>query len=155
MIPHTYTQIICILIHHFHLFYTYPFIFTYSWPFMPSHVKYIHTKNDVICLQSFDDTHLALILLFHLIITPMSWLQPRKGDLHFILSENSNYDFNVRVERCRFVGFINDVIDCRCSGCIFHFKIKGKEKDTFYINFYFIMFLQSCCYFFFSHSLIE
>ena len=122
---------------------------------MPSHVKYIHTKTDVIYLQSFDDTHLALTLLFHLIITPMSWLQPRKGDLHFILSENSNYDFNVRVERCRFVGFINDVIDCKCSGCIFRFKIKGKEKDTFYINFYFIMFLQSCCYFFFSHSLIE
>ena len=116
---------------------------------MPSHVKYIHTKNDVIYLQSFDDTHLALTLLFHLILTHMSWLQPRKGDLHFILSENSNYDFDVRVERCRFVGFINDVIDCRCSGCIFRFKIKGKEKDTFYIDFYFIMFLQSCCYFFF------
>ena len=44
----------------------------------------------------------------------MSWLQPRKGGLHFILSDNGNYDFDVKVRRCGFLGFVNDVIDCGC-----------------------------------------
>ena len=41
----------------------------------------------------------------------MSWLQPRNGGLHFILNDNGNYDFDVKVERCEFVGFVNDVIN--------------------------------------------
>ena len=41
----------------------------------------------------------------------MSWLQPRNGGLHFILNDNGNYDFDVKVERCGFVGFVNDVIN--------------------------------------------
>ena len=75
----------------------------------------------------------------------MNWLQPRKGGLHFILSDNSNYDFNVKVKSCGFVGFVNDVdvIDYGCLKCVFCFRIKKKEKDTFYINFCFIIFLQS------------
>ena len=32
------------------------------------------TKNNVIYVQFFDDTYLALTLLFHLILTRMSWL---------------------------------------------------------------------------------
>ena len=88
---------------------------------MPSHVKYTETKNDVIYLQSFDDTYLALTLLFHLILTCMSWLKPRKGCLLFILSDNDNYDFDVKVKRCGFVIFVNDVIDGRCLGCVFCF----------------------------------
>ena len=44
----------------------------------------------------------------------MSWLQPRKGGLYFILSDNGNYDFDVKVRRCGFLGFVNDVIDCGC-----------------------------------------
>ena len=51
----------------------------------------------------------------------MSWLQPRKGGLHFILSDNGNYDFDIKVRRCEFVGFINDLIDCRCLECVFFF----------------------------------
>ena len=78
---------------------------------MPFHVKYIQTKNNVIYIQFFDDTYLVLTLMFHLILTRMSWLQPRKEDLHFILSDNGNYDFDVKVGDCGFVGFINDVID--------------------------------------------
>ena len=88
---------------------------------MPSQIKYIQTKNDVINIQSFDDIYLALKLLFHLILTCISWLQLRKGSLHFILSDNNNYDFDVKVEHCRFVGFLNDVIDCECLGCVFFF----------------------------------
>ena len=76
----------------------------------------------------------------------MSWLQPRKGGggggLHFILSDNrGNYDFDVQVKCCRFVGFIKDVIDFGFWKCVFYFRIKEKEKDTFYINFYFTIFL--------------
>ena len=85
----------------------------------------------------------------------MSWLQPRKGDLHFISSDNNNYYFDVKVERCGFMGFINDVIDCGCLGCVFCFRIKEKEKekekekDNFYINFYSIIFLPIFFFFFF------
>ena len=67
----------------------------------------------------------------------------KEGGLHFILNDNGNYDFDVKVRRCRFVGFLNDVIDCGCLVCVFYFRIKEKEKDTFYINFYSITFLQS------------
>ena len=81
-------------------------------PFMSSHVKYIHIKNDIIYLQSFNDTSLALILLFHLIITRISWLQPKQESLHFILSNNNNYDFDIKVRLYGFVGFVNYVIDC-------------------------------------------
>ena len=88
---------------------------------MPSLVKYTKTKNDVIYIQSFDDTYLALTLLFHLILTCMSWLKPRKGCLLFILSDNDNYDFDVKARRCEFVIFVNDVIDCRCLRCVFCF----------------------------------
>ena len=52
---------------------------THPQPFVPSHVKYTQTKNNVIYLQFFNDTYLALTLLFHLILTGMSWQQSRKG----------------------------------------------------------------------------
>ena len=122
---------------------------------MPSHVKYTQTKNDVIYLQSFDDTYLVLTLLFHLILTRMSWLQLRKETLHFILGVNGNYDFHIKIGDfhikiglCRFVGFVNDVTNCGCLVYVFCFRIKEKEKDTFNIKFDSIMFVQ----FFFSHS---
>ena len=61
------------------------------------------------------------------------------GGLHFILSDNNNYNFEVKVEYCGFVNFVNDVIDCECLRCVFCLRIKEKKKDTFYINFYFII----------------
>ena len=81
----------------------------------------------------------------------MSWLQTRQGALHFILSNNDNYDLDVKVGHCGFVSFVYFVIDCGCLGCVFCFIIKQKEKDTFYINFYFIIFLQSFFFFFFFY----
>ena len=78
-------------------------------------------------------------IVSHLILTHMSWLQPRKEGLHFILSDNNNYNFDVKVRRCGFMGFINDVINYGCLKCVFCFKIKEKEKDKFYINFYSIL----------------
>ena len=101
------------------------------------------TKNNVIYLQSFNDTYLALLLLSHLILTHMSWLQPGKGCLHFILSDNGNYDFDIKVECCRFVVFVTNVIDCECLECVFCFRIKEKEKEEFYFNFYSTIFLKS------------
>ena len=71
----------------------------------------------------------------------MSWLQLRKGGLYFIFSDNNKYDFDVKVRRCEFVSFVNDVIDYGCLGCVFCFTTTEKEKDTLYIKFYFIIFL--------------
>ena len=82
----------------------------------------------------------------------MTWLQQRKGGLPFILSDNDNYDFDVKFERCGFVSFVNEVTDCECMECVFCFRIKEKEKDTFYINFYSIIFLQTFYFILFSHS---
>ena len=78
----------------------------------------------------------------------MSWLQPRKGDLHFILNDNDSYNSDVKVERCRFMGFVNNVIDYRCLEYVFCFRTKEKENDKFDINFYSIIFLQSFFFFF-------
>ena len=103
-------------------------------------------------LQSLGDTYLPLTLLFHLILSCLSWLQPRNEDLHFILSDNGDYDFDVKVGHCQFVGFVDDVIHRGCLGYVFCFRIKEKEKDTFYINFYSIIFLQR---FFFPITSIE
>ena len=116
---------------------------------MQSHVKYTQIKNNVIYLQSFDDIYLVLILLFHIILTRMSCLQPKNGDLRFILSDNSNDNFDIKVERCGFEGFINNVIDRECLECVFCFGVKKKEKIIFYVNFYSIIFLQSFFFFFF------
>ena len=73
----------------------------------------------------------------------MSWLQLMKEGLNFILSDNGNYNFNVKGGSCEFVGFVNDVdvIDCRYLKCVFCIRIEEKKKDTFYINFYSIIFL--------------
>ena len=45
---------------------------------MSSYVKHTQTKYNVIYLQSFDKTYLTLTLQSRLILTHMSWLQPRK-----------------------------------------------------------------------------
>ena len=115
---------------------------------MSSHVKYTYNKNDVIYLQFFNNTYLTLTLLFHLILTNMSLLQRRKGCLHFILSDNGNYDFDVKLGSCELMGFVKDVIDCGCLRFIYFFRIKEKEKYSFYINFYFTIFFQSCFFYF-------
>ena len=139
---HTH-KLLYTLIHHFQIMHFYFFICTYLYPFMSSHVKYTWTKNDVIYLQTFDNIYLTLTLLFHLILTRMSWLQPRKGGLYFTLSDNNEYNFDVKVRHYGFVSFVNDVINYGCLRCVFCFKItkkNKKEKDIFYINFYIIIF---------------
>ena len=123
---------------------------------MSFHVKYTQTKNDVIYLQFFNDTYLVLILLFYLILTCMNWLQPRKRGMHFILSDNGNYDLDIKIGHYGFMDFIIDVIDFGCLEYIICFRIKGKKKkkkDTFYIKFYSTMFLQSFLFLFLYTSI--
>jgi len=113
---------------------------------MPSHIKY--TDKKWCYLLSIFRQHL---LSSNIIVScnPNSYelATTNEANLHFILSYNDNYNFDVKDKRCGFVSFVNDVIDCGCLGCIFCFRIKAKEKDTFYINFYSIIIVQSCCFF--------
>ena len=95
---------------------------------MPSHIKYTQTKT-IYYLPSIFRRHLPssnIIVssnpnLYELATT-------NKKSLHFILSDNDNYDFDVKVRYCGFVGFVNDVVDCGCLGCVLYFRIKEKEK---------------------------
>ena len=89
-----------------------------------------HTKNDVIYLQSFHDTYLAN---FNIVVSSNSNLYElvttKEGGLHFISSDNGNYYFDVKVEHCRVVSFVNNVIDCGCLGCVLlFFFITSIEK---------------------------
>ena len=52
--------------------------------------------------------------------------------MHFILSDNGNYDFDVNVRCCRYVDLVNDVIDYGCLRCVFCFRIKGKKRRILY-----------------------
>ena len=67
----TYTKTLCISIHPFHF---YSFIYTCLQPFIPSHLKYAQTENDVIYFQPFDDTYIIPTLQYHLIVTRISRL---------------------------------------------------------------------------------
>ena len=63
-------------------------------------------------------------------------------------SDNENYNFDVKARCCGLVDFVKAVIDCGYLRCEFYFRIKEKEKDTFYINFYFIIFLHFFFFYF-------
>ena len=76
---------ICISIHHFHF---YSFIYTCPYPFMPSHLKYFPTKNDVIYLQPFNDTlHNSNIKV--LFDPNLYELATKEGGLNFLFSDSS------------------------------------------------------------------
>ena len=85
----------------------------------------------------------------------------REGGLHFILSDNSNYDFDIEVKCCGLVSFLKVVIDYGCleSWCgkaisvfFFFLRIKEKDKDKFNINFYSTIFFQSFFFFFYLNQ---
>ena len=63
--------------------------------------------------------------------------------------------FDVKVECCGFIGFVNNVIDCKSLERVFCFKIKKKEKEKFYINFYSLILLQSFLFYFIYFSLLQ
>ena len=85
---------------------------------MSSHIKYMHTKKDVIYLQSFKDTYLAPTLLYHLILTRMSWLQPRRG--------------LCKAGRCEFVGFVKTVTDYKHLGCVLFYNCGERKMRILY-----------------------
>ena len=93
-------------------------------------------------------------IVSHLILTCMSWLQPRKGVLHLILNNNNNYDLGVKVRCCGFVDFVNDVIDYECLECVFYFRIKEREKRILY-QFSFYNIPPKLFFFFFLITLIK
>ena len=75
----------------------------------------------------------------------MTWLQQRKGGLPFILSDNDNYDYDVKFGRCGSVGFVNEVIDYECLGCIYIYiflELKRKKKTHFISTFMYYIILQ-------------
>ena len=67
----------------------------------------------------------------------------REGGLHFILSDNGNYDFDVKVERCGLVDFLKAMIDCGCLGCwcgktivfpwLCIWKVKAPRRVSFFV----------------------
>ena len=71
--------------------------------------------------------------------------------MHFILSDNDNYDFVLRLDVVNWWVFVKVVIDYEFLIYVFHFKIKEKEKDKFFIKFYSTIFLQN---FFFANFLL-
>ena len=84
---------------------------------MSFHIKYTQTKNDVIYLQSFNNTYLPSS---NIIVpsNPDSYelATTTEGGLHFILNDIGNYNFDVKVGRCTLVGFVNVVINYGCLG---------------------------------------
>ena len=84
---------------------------------MSFHIKYTQTKNDVIYLQSFNNTYLPSS---NIIVpsNPNSYelATTKEGGLHFILNDIGNYDFDVKVGCCTLVGFVNVVINYGCLG---------------------------------------
>ena len=109
------------------------------------HVKYTQTKNDVIYLQFFDDTYLALTYIV-VLSNPNPHELGTTNEVRpaFYVKWKQHYDFDVKVGRYGFVDFVHYVIDYGCLRCVFCFRIKEMEKDIFYINFYSIIFLQNC-----------
>ena len=135
-----------------------PTIFTFciSIPlYIPTHIPSCHFMSNILrqklisFLPSIFQKHLHssnIVIPFN--TNSYELATTREGGLHFILSDNSNYDFDIDVKCCGLVSFLKVVIDCGCLGYVFCFRIKEREKDTFYINFYSIIFLQSCIYIF-------
>ena len=107
-IPHTYTQNSLHFNSLFSLFALLPlYIYIYIYIYIYLHATYyvipyqIHTDKKRCHLPSIFQRHLSNSnIVSHFILTCMSWLQLRKGGLHFILSDNDNYDFDIKVGRC-------------------------------------------------------
>ena len=115
----------------------------YIYPLITLHVIpcQLHTNQKLCHLSSIFQQHLPSSNIVASSNANPYELATIKGGLHFILSDNDNYDFDIKARSCEFVGFANDVIDYGSLECVFCFKIKEKEKYTFYINFYSIIFL--------------
>ena len=123
---------------HFHSpFSLYSFIYTCPQPFMPPHLKWSHTKNNITYLQPINNTYITPALSNHLILTCISRMWSKKGASIFYSVMELMF-FYVKVIRCGF-----------CKGCdqlwifrylrfwcekvinVLCFRTKGKEKENF------------------------
>ena len=84
---------------------------------MSSHVKYTQTKNNVICLHSFIQLLPSSDIVIPSNQNPYELTTTKEWGLHFILSDNGNYNLDVEILRCGLLGFANVVIECGCLGC--------------------------------------
>ena len=125
-LTHTHKPL-CILIHHFRLLYFYLFIYVaIAFHAIPCQ---IHIGQKRCYLLSIFQRHLPnsnIVISSNL--NPYKLATTRKEGLHFLLSDDNNYYFVVKIERCGFVGFVNDVIDCDCLECVFFFFLRIKKK---------------------------
>ena len=80
----------------------------------------------------------------------MNWLQPRKRGMHFILSDNGNYDLDIKIGHYGFMDFIIDVIDFGCLEYIICFRIKEKKKKTHSTSNFILQCSSKVFYFYFS-----
>ena len=131
----TYThKILYILIHYFHLLHFYPFIYIV----IALHVIpcQIHIGQKWCYLLSIFQRHLPNSnIVTSSNPNPYKLATTRKGGLHFLLSVNSNYYFDVKIKRGGFVGFVNDLINSGCLECVFFFIIElRKSKKTHSIS---------------------
>ena len=128
---------------HLHLpFHFYSFIYTCLEPFTPIHLKYTQTKNDVIYLQSFNDTYITPTLQYHLILTRMSRLWPRKGTCIFY-SVTVAYNFDVIVRYCGFCEGHDSLWVFRCLRFYF-----GKVINLFVLELRNWLFMKLASFFF-------
>ena len=72
---------------------------------------------------------------------PLMWLSRSVVTINVVLQllniyidNNNNYDFDVKVKRCGFVGFVYDVINCECLGYIYIFLELRRKRKIHYIS---------------------
>ena len=99
---------------------------------MPSHVKLTHDQKGCHLPTIFWQTLPSSKIAISSNPNPYELDTTKEGDLYFILSDNGNHNIYVKVRHCRFVDFVNDVIDCGCLRCIFCFRIKERERYILY-----------------------
>ena len=131
--------------------------------YIPTHSPSCHllsntqTKNDIIYLQSFDDIYLVPTIN---IVVPSNFnaydyelTTIKEKNLHFILTDSDNYDFEIKIYCCGLVSFVKAVIDCGVWNVYFVLELRRKNGHIQYqLLFYNI---PSNLYFFFNFLLLE
>ena len=95
---------------------------------MSSHFKY--TRKKKWChLPSIFRQHLPKSnIVVPFIPTLYELATTKEWGLHFVLSDNGNYDFDVKAKCCRLVSFVKAVIGREYLGCVCCFIIKDKKQ---------------------------
>ena len=110
--------------------------------YIPTHSPSCHlmsntqTKNDIIYLQSFDDIYLVPTIN---IVVPSNFnaydyelTTIKEKNLHFILTDSDNYDFEIKIYCCGLVSFVKAVIDCGVWNVYFVLELRRKNGHIQY-----------------------